>query len=142
MKNSKEMLSTLLKITQTGQTGIRSVLDLSMEAGLRSALHSQLREYDAIENEVHAIAGQRGWELRELDPTIRFLTDRVTRFRLSGSSSDSRIAGILIRDNTKGIIRGLRDFHRYPSQDQRIQILTQKLLDCENAGIQRFQSYL
>lgn len=136
------MLSSLLKTAQLGQTGIRSVLDLSMAAGLRSALNCQLLEYDSIETEAHAIAGQRGWELRDLDPAVRFLTDRVTRFRLTGGNSDSRIADIMIRDNTSGMIRGLRDLHRFSTQDQRVRILSQKLLDCENAGILRLQSFL
>jgi len=142
MKNSKEMLSSLLKTAQMGQAGIRSVLDLSMEAGLRSALHRQLQEYNAIETEAHAIAGQRGWELQDLDPAARFLRDRMTRFRLTGANNDSRIADIMIQGSTKGMIRGLRDLHRFSDQDQRIRILSQKLLDCENAGIRMMQSFL
>ena len=38
MKSSKEILSSLLKTTQMGQVGIRSVLDTSMRPGLRKAL--------------------------------------------------------------------------------------------------------
>ena len=56
MKNSKEVLSSLLKTTQMGQLGIRSVLDVSMKPELHSAITSQLREYDAIEQEAHRIA--------------------------------------------------------------------------------------
>ena len=61
MKNGKEILSSLLKTTQMGQLGIRSCLNSSMRPGLRKALESQLREYDTIESEAHAIASQRGW---------------------------------------------------------------------------------
>ena len=73
MKNSMDMLSSVLKTTQMGQVGIRSVLDTSMRPGLRKALESQLREYDSIETEAHAIASQRGWELKELDPAVRMM---------------------------------------------------------------------
>ena len=79
MKNSKELLTSLLKTTQMGQVGIRSVLDTSMRPGLRKALESQLREYDSIETEAHSIASQRGWELRELDPAVRMMSDMMTR---------------------------------------------------------------
>lgn len=61
MKTSQEMLSSILKTTQMGQVGIRSVLNASMRPGLRKALESQLQEYDSIESQAHAIAGQRGW---------------------------------------------------------------------------------
>ena len=74
MKSSQQILSSLLKTAQMGQTGIRSVLDASMRPGLRKALESQLREYDDIEQEAHAIASQRGWELRELDPAVKMMS--------------------------------------------------------------------
>lgn len=48
MKSSKEILSSLLKTTQMGQLGIRSVLDTDIKPELRQAVESQLREYDAI----------------------------------------------------------------------------------------------
>ena len=95
MKNSKEILSSVLKTAQMGQVGIRSLLDTSMQPALRSALESQLREYDAIETEAHAIASQRGWEL-----------------------------------------------HQYPSRDDRVSGISQKLLDCETANIRQMQQFL
>ena len=38
MKNSREILTSVLTTTQMGQIGIRSVLDTSMRPGLRKAL--------------------------------------------------------------------------------------------------------
>ena len=142
MKNNKDILSSLLKTTQMGQVGIRSVLDASMGAELREALHSQLREYDAIETEAHAIAGHRGWELPELDPAVRFMADMMTRTRLMGRSNDSRIAGMMIQGNTRGMIKGLKNIHRYSGQDTPVRVLSQKLLDCETANIRQMQQYL
>ena len=124
MKNSKDILSSVLKTTQMGQVGIRSVLDTSMQPGLRAALESQLREYDSIETEAHTLATQRGWELNELDPGIRFMTDRMTRLRLNGRNTDSKIAGMMIQ------------------RDEHISILSQKLLDCETANIRQMQTFL
>jgi hypothetical protein len=79
MKTSKQILSSVLRTTQMGQVGIRSVLDTSMRPGLRKALESQLQEYDAIESEAHSIASARGWELPELDSAVRLMTDMMTR---------------------------------------------------------------
>lgn len=142
MKTSKELLSSLLKTAQMGQIGIRSVLDTSMDPSLRAALHAQLREFDAIETEAHSIASQRGWELSDLDPAVRFVTDRMTRFRLTGKHTDSRIADMMIQGNTKGMIKNLQNMHQFDSEDQRVRILSQKLLDCENAGIRQMQAFL
>lgn len=142
MKNSKDLLSSVLKTTQMGQVGIRSVLDSSMRPALRQALADQLREYDSIETEAHAIATQRGWELRELDPAVRMMSDMMTRAKLTGGNSDSKIAGMMIQGNTRGMIKGLKNLHQYDGRDNQIQVLTQKLLDCETANIRQMQGFL
>ncbi len=142
MKNGKEILTSLLKTTQMGQVGIRSVLDTSMRPGLRKALESQLREYDSIETEAHSIASQRGWELRELDPAVRMMSDMMTRMKLNGKNTDSKIADMMIQGNTRGMIKGLKNIHQFADSDDQISTLSQKLLDCEVANIRQMQGFL
>lgn len=142
MKNSKQILSSLLKTTQMGQIGIRSVLDTSMRPSLRKALESQLQEYDSIETEAHAIATQRGWELPELDPAVRAMSNMMTRMKLVGQNADSKIADMMIQGNTKGMIKGLKNLHQFPHPDEKLRTLSQKLLDCETANIRQMQSFL
>ena len=142
MKTGKEVLSSALKTTQMGQIGIRSVLDTTMKPQLRQALEDQLKEYDAIESEAHAIASQRGWELKELDPAVRMMSDMMTRMKLAGHDTDSRIADMMIQGNTKGMIKSLKEIHRFAGQDEKVQTLSQKLLDCETANIRQMQPFL
>jgi len=142
MKKDAQLLCTLLKTIQLGQVEIRSLLDTSMRASLRKTLERQLQEYDSIETEAYTIALQRGWELPELDPGRRFLRDRLTRMKLNGGHSDSRIADILIQANTKGMIQGLKSLHQSDGQDHQLRILSQKLLDCETAHIRQMQAFL
>ena len=142
MKNSKEILSSVLKTTQMGQVGIRSVLDMCMEPGLRKALESQLREYDAIESEAHTIATQRGWELPELDPAVRLFSDAMTRMKLTHGNCDSKIADMMIQGNTRGMIKGLKNLHQFPREDDQVSTISQKLLDCETANIRQMQFFL
>ena len=142
MKPNQQVLSALLKTIQLGQIQIRSILDTSLGSGLRSTLEKQLREYNSMETEAYTLALQRGWELPELDPGVRFLKDRITRMKLNGRSTDSRIADILILGNTKGMIQGFKQLHQLGEQDPQIRILSQKLLDCETAHIRQMQAYL
>ena len=142
MKESKELLSSILKTTQMGQVGIRSVLDTAMRPTLRKALESQLQEYDSIETEAHCIASSRGWQVPELNPMVRKTADMMTRMKLTGGNTDSKIAGMMIQGNTRGMIKSLKDLHQYNKQDYQIKSLTQKLLDCETANIRQMQSYL
>lgn len=142
MKNSKQLLSSLLKTTQMGQIGIRSVLDTSMRPSLRKTLESQLAEYDAIETEAHSIASQRGWELAELDPAVRAMSNMMTRMKLAGHNADSKIADMMIQGNTKGMVKGLKDIHQFAQQDGPVCALSQKLLDTETANIRQMQNFL
>lgn len=125
-----------------GQVEIRSVLDTTLGSSLRNTLEAQLREYDSIETEAYTIALQRGWDLPELDFGRRILKDRLTRMKINGHNTDSSIADILIRGNTKGMIRGLKNLHQFEGQDHQIRTLSQKLLDCETAHIRQMQGFL
>ena len=142
MKESKELLSSILKTTQMGQGGIRSVLDSNMRPTLRNALESQLREYDSIAPEAHCIASSRGWQVPELDPMVRTMADMMTRMRLTGGNTDTKIAGMMLQGNTRGMIKGLRDLHQFSRQDYMLRSLSQKLLDCETANIRQMQGFL
>ena len=136
------MLSSILKTTQMGQVGIRSVLDSAMEPGLRRALESQLQEYDIIESEAHAIASQRGWDLPELDPMVRFMSGMMSRAKLGRQNTDSKIAGMMIQGNTRGMIKGIKNQHQFHQPDNPVNTLTQRLLDCEEANIRQMQNFL
>ena len=142
MKTDKEILSSILKTTQMGQVGIRSVLNAAQSDDFRSALRSQLKEYDSIEDEAHSIASARGWELPELQSGIRVMSDMMTRAKLTVKKSDSNIAGMMIQGNTKGIITGLKNRHHWSGGDDRIGALSEKLLKTEDSNITQMKPYL
>ena len=142
MKTGKEVLSSALKTTQMGQIGIRSVLDTTMKPQLRQALEDQLKEYDAIEREANAIAAQRGWELKDLDPMAKLMSKMYTRTNLTFGNVDSKVAAMMIQGNTRGIIKGLKNLHHCKDTDSRINTVSQKLLDCEAANIKQMQGFL
>ena len=136
------MLNSILKTTQMGQISIEKVLDTSMRPGLRKALQTQLQEYNSIELDAHGLASQRGWELREVQPGTRMITGILTHMKLSHGNSDSKIAGMMIQGNTKGMILGLKNLHQYQQQDSQVSALSQRLLDCETANIRQMQTFL
>lgn len=142
MYSSKKLLTSILRTTQMGQIGIRSVLDKTTNPALRRALESQLTEYDTIESEAHILAAERGWELQELDPGVRAITDMMTRLRVPKREPDSRIADLMILGNTKGMVKSLKNLHRFDYEDARISTISQKLLDCETANIRQMKGFL
>lgn len=142
MKGSKDILSSILKTTQMGQIGIRSILNEPLQPGLRTELKNQLREYDTIEQDAHGIAKTRGWELKELNPAIKSMTNMMTRTRLSYGELDSKAAAMMIQGNTRGIIKGFKNLNQFPPSDQQVNALAQRLIDIEEANNRQLQGFL
>ena len=117
MKDSKDILSSLLKTTQMGQVGIRSVEKAANGEQLKKALKSQLKEYNQIEQETYALARERGWQLSELNPMARTMADMASRSKLMYNKNDSRIAEMMVQGNTRGVIKSLKNLHRYHQND-------------------------
>ena len=142
MKTNPEILSSILKTTQMGQVGIRSVQDKAVGTGLQKALESQLKEYDSIETQAHALASQRGWQLPELQAGVRLMSDMASRMKLSYGQSDSKIADMMILGNTRGMVKGLKNMHHWSEHDSQIENLSQKLIETEVANIRQMQPFL
>ncbi len=142
MKDSKDILASLLKTTQMGQVGIRSVEKAANGAQLKKALKSQLQEYNEIEHEAYALAKQRGWQLKELNPMARTMADMASRSKLMYNKNDSRIAEMMVQGNTRGVIKSLKNLHRYHQNDGQVTAMAQKLLDCEYNNIKQMEGFL
>jgi len=142
MKGSKDVLSSILKTTQMGQIGIRSILKTKLQTNLRTELISQLHEYDSIEQEAHGIALTRGWKLEELNPAIKGMTNMMTVSRLSFGNLNSKAAQMMIQGNTRGIIKGYKNLNQFPPSDQRVINLAQKLIDYEEINNKQLQGFL
>lgn len=142
MKTNKELLTSVLHTVQMGQTGIRAVRNNAIRPALRDELDQQLQEYDTIEKEALRLAGARGWELSNVNPAVRQMSRIMSRARLMGGEIDSKIAGMLIQGNTRGIILGVKNLNRCNQSDAQITQLAEKLLNRENINIQKSQPYL
>lgn len=142
MLDNQKMLASILRTAQMGQAGIRCVMDHAVRTDLRTELKNQLREYDCIEKEAQKLASQRGWELTNLNPAVVNMASAMTKARLFGGNNDSKIAGMLIQGNTRGMITGLKNIHQYGKSDPAVTGLAQRLLNKENMNIQNSQPFL
>ncbi len=142
MKDSKDILSSLLKTTQMGQVGIRSVEKAVNGVQLQRALKSQLQEYNKMEQEAYDLAAQKGWTLAELNPMARTMADMASRGKLMYGKNDSKIAEMMVQGNTRGVIKSLKNLHRYHQNDGSVTALAQKLLECENNNIKQMEGFL
>ena len=142
MKTGKDVLNSVIKTTQMGQLGIEAVLEFTRQPELRQALRDQKKEYGQIEKEALRIADERQWQVKNLNPAVKGMARMSTRMRVSGKDPDATIAAMMIQGNTRGMIIGLKDQHRYTHTDSEVRALSQKLLDCEHVNIQQMQGFV
>ena len=140
--NSKDLLNSIVKTSQMGQIGIRSVLNSSVQQDLRTELQAQLDGYDHMEREAIEIAASKGWKVDELNPMIKTMTNLMTKTRLRFGNTDSKAAAMMIRGNMKGIIKGNKNLNHCKCSDERISRLQAKLIRHEEQYTKQMQGFL
>ena len=142
MLNDEQILSSMLHTVQMGQTGIRCVISKAINPELKNELKDQLKEYDALEKETLSLAKTKGLHLKDLNPALETMSSMISRIQLIGGEVDSKIAGMLIQGNTRGVILGLKNLRKAPKADPKVRDLAQRILNRDNMNIQKSQPYL
>ncbi len=142
MKTNKDLLSSILKTVQMGQCGIRCVQDKATGAGLQQALGDQLREYDSIEEKAYDLAGRRGLLVENLSPSVEKMSSMMSRMQLMTGDTNSKIAKMLVQGNTRGMIKSLKNLHRYDHSDAQVESLANLLVQREKENIKQASEFL
>ena len=142
MKTNKEVLTSIIKTVQMGQSGIRCVQEKASGAQLQQVLQDQLEEYDSLERQAYALATRKGWLLEPLDSSVERMASMMARMQLMGRNKDSKIAKMLVQGNTRGMIKGLKNLHHCVALDPSVDIIAQKLLTREQENIRQACEYL
>lgn len=142
MMNDEQILTSMLHTVQMGQTGIRSVIGRAIRPELKSELKDQLKEYDTLEKETLHLAAGKGLDLKDLNPALETMSNMMSRVQLMGGEVDSKIAGMLIQGNTRGMILGMKNLRKAAKADPKVRDLAQRLLNRENMNIEKSQQFL
>ena len=140
--NDEKMLTSALHTVQMGQSGIRCVMDKAVSTDLKQELKKQLNVYDTMEREAIKLGARKGWALKDIHPSILRISEMMASMRLLGGQRDSKIAGMLIQGNTRGVILGCKNLHHQPNGDAEVRELTQRLVAQEKRSIENTQSFL
>lgn len=132
----------MLHTVQMGQTGIRCIMDNAVKTDLKAELKDQLHEYDMLEKETLQVAQNMGLELKNLHPALETMSNMMSKMQLIGGDTDSKIAGMLIQGNTRGMILGLKNLRKAANIQPQVQALAQKIINRENMNIQKSQPFL
>lgn len=142
MKTSKDVIGSIVKTAQMGQTGLGHVLEKPISPGLRQSLRNQSAVYDRLERDAMDLCARREWQVRELGQFSKAMSKTSAALRLKGKNLDSKIAAMVIKGNTTGMIKGLKNLHGLSNADSAVTGLAQRLLDAEAESIRQMQSFL
>ena len=142
MKTNQEVLCSIIKTVQMGQSGIRCVQNKASGQQLKQVLSDQLNEYDSIERQAYALATRKGWLMEPLDASVERMSSIMARMQLMGGEKDSKIAKMLVQGNTRGMIKGLKNLHHCVPLDPSVDAIAQKLLTREQENIRQACDYL
>lgn len=142
MKTNQQFLQSMLHTVQMGQSGIDCVLSQVQRPKLKEELLKQRAEYDRYEHQAKQIAAIHNWQISDISPAVTAMSRLMSKCRLLMGDVDSKIAGMMIQGNTRGMITGLKDLHRCTSATEDVYQYAQNLLNTENINIQKTQPYL
>ena len=142
MINSQRVLNDVIKTSQMGINGINVVMRKTAQPALRQALKVQRREYSAIEQQAKLLAQQKGYKIDQIKPITRRMSAVMSRGQLLTGEPDSKIAGMMIQGNTRGMILGLKNMRRCSHPDQQVAEVAQKLLETEKNNIVSMEGFV
>ena len=142
MINSQRVLSDIIKTSQMGISGINVVMDRTHQPALRQALKVQRKEYSNIEQQAKLLARQKGYKIDQIRPITRRMSALMSRTQLLVGEPDSKIAGMMIQGNTRGMILSLKNMRRCNQPDAQVAQLAQQLLETEKNNIDSMEGFL
>lgn len=142
MINSQRVLSDIIKTSQMGISGINVVMDKTSQPALRQALKVQRREYSDIEQQAKLLAQRKGWKIDQIKPITRRMGAMMSKTQLLMGEPDSKIAGMMIQGNTRGMLLSLKNMRRCNQPDSQVAELAQKLLDTEKNNIMSMEGFV
>lgn len=142
MINSQRVLNDIIKTSQMGINGINVVMDKTSEPALRQALKVQRREYSDMEQQAKLLAQRKGYRIDQLKPITRRMGAMTSKVQLLAGDPNSKIAGMMIQGNTRGMILSLKNMRRCDKPDPQVAELAQKLLDTEKNNIESMVGFV
>ena len=142
MINSQRVLNDVIKTSQMGINGINVVMEKTRQPALRQALKVQRREYSDIEQQAKLLARKKGYQIDQIKPITRRMGALMSKGQLLVGEPDSKIAGMMIQGNPRGMILSLKNMRRCNEPDTQVAQLAQKLLETEKNNIVSMQGFV
>lgn len=142
---NKELIEYIYKIVDMGSHSCRKLLeDLKCKDNkIIDTIEDIKKEYLSFEKEIKKIAKKYKVSLSDSGFMAKMGSSIEMKMEVMKDNSDSKMADMLIRGNTMGVIEIEKNIKKFEDKvDKDIIKLAQKLLDFQNNSISKLKEYL
>lgn len=140
--DDEKMLNLIAKNAQMGVVGIDAVKDYAKGDKFRRELSAQRQEYKDIYSVAHSMLSRQGCETEQVGAMAKMSTEMMSRMKTLTDPSDSKIAEMMLQGSAMGVAKVIRNAHNYQSDNEKVNILAQKLRETEERNIENMKRYL
>ena len=140
--NDQEMLLSICKTTEMGVDSIKDLLQYIKEPEICKAMREQKEEYHTIYANAHSMLSARGLQPRDVSRMAKMGASMAIRAETMGNRTASKAAQLLIKGNTTGMTKSIKNIKRYNGNDEQVRLLATRLLRTEQANIEQMKSFL
>lgn len=140
--NDQEMLLSICKTTEMGVDSIKDLLQYIKEPEIRKAMREQKEEYDTIYANAYSMLSARGLQPKDVSQMAKTGASIAIRTETMGNRTASKAAQLLIKGNTTGMTKSIKNIKRYNGNDEQVRLLATRLLRTEQANIEQMKSFL
>lgn len=143
LDNDVSMLNAIRQTTQMGCYGIKTVLNETANREFRSALRSQMNEYEEIYNEADRLLQERSGQVKDINPMAKYGSAMMSKMRVRTSPNPTaKIAEMMLQGNTRGMVKSMHNIRTMGVLDPKVSSLSKRLLQTEQANIDQMKRYL
>lgn len=141
MKDS-ELLQFVHKTCEMGVQGLLDVKDSITAHEMKSAVDSQIKEYQRITGRTEKLLRSVGETPSSPGLMAKASSGAMSAMKLMADSSDSKIAEMVIQGNTMGITKGTKHLNDYSGDDPKVRGLARQLIETQQANVDQMKKFL
>ena len=140
--NDTELLNHIRKTTEMGQYGIHQVLDKTTSPELGQVLRQSSAAYGELQKQADQLLLKTGGRAKNVPAAAKLASKMNARMQVRRDNANSKIAEMMIKGDTTGLVKGLRYLRGYGHKDDPAGDLTRQLLTAEQENIERMKRFL
>lgn len=136
-----ELLQYIYKTTDMGCQGIDTV-EGHAEKRLKDELSRERAEYERIKDEADRMIRGQGDTPGGVGEMAKLSAEMMSAGQLAMDDSRGRIAEMMIKGTTMGIVKTIRHLNSYEGENKEARQLGQRLLKAQESNVERMKAYL